>query len=323
MRVLVIKTSSMGDIVHTLPALSDAVAARPGIRFDWVVEEAYAEIPAWHPAVETVIPVALRRWRQRPRSQLHRQQWRECKAHLSKNYYDFIIDAQGLLKSAWLTRYARGPRYGMDAKSVREFIATWFYHRRLSIPKGRHAIWRLRKLFAETLEYPMPSTAVDYGIQMDDFLHTGNDGPYLVFLHATSRAEKEWPVSHWRHLCRIAGEAGYQLRLPWGTAPEHRQAESIAEAHHAAEVLPHLNLRALAGVLAGARGIVAVDTGLAHLAAALKKPAAVLYGPSAPTLIGTCGPKQRHLEAREEPRALASISAQTTWDALQQVLAKE
>ncbi len=322
MHVLVVKTSSMGDIVHTLSALSDAVAAQPKIRFDWAVEEAYAEIPAWHPAVEKVIPVALRRWRQRPGIRLHRQQWRECKAYLGQSYYDFIIDAQGLLKSAWLTRCARGPRYGMDANSVRERLASWFYHQRLPIPKGRHAIWRLRKLFADTLEYPMPTTPADYSIQPADFLYSENGSPYLVFLHATSRAEKEWPVSHWHQLCKSAGEAGYGVRLPWGTNKEREQAEHIAKAHPMAEVLPHLNLRALAGVLAGARGIAAVDTGLAHLAAALGRPAVVLYGPSEPALIGTWGPGQQHLQAEGERRELADISSARAWHALQQILAK-
>ena len=320
MHVLIVKTSSMGDVVHTLPALSDAAAARPGLRFDWAVEEDYAEIPAWHPAVETVIPVALRRWRRLRLLGQHRQQWRECKALLRQSYYDFIIDAQGLLKSAWLARYAQGARYGMDAESVRERPAAWFYHRQFSIPKGQHAILRLRQLFAKTLDYAVPERPADYGIRPANFHYASNDTPYLVFLHATARPEKEWPLAHWRRLCQLAGDAGYTMRLPWGTQEERKQAEHIAAAHPAAEVLPGLNLQALAGVLAGARGIAAVDTGLAHLATALGRPAAVLYGPSQPALIGTCGPGQRHLRAAGQRHELASIHAETAWDTLQQVL---
>ena len=103
MRVLLVKTSSLGDVIHTLPALTDAQRAIPGIQFDWVVEEGFAEIPAWHPAVAQVIPVAIRRWRKHPLQTLRSGEWRRFKARLRETHYDLVIDAQGLLKSAWLT----------------------------------------------------------------------------------------------------------------------------------------------------------------------------------------------------------------------------
>jgi heptosyltransferase-1 len=127
MRVLVIKTSSLGDVVHALPALTDAVTAIPGISFDWVVEEAFAPIPSWHSAVIEVIPVALRRWRKSPFSKQTRQQWHEFKHRIQVTDYDMVIDAQGLFKSAWLTRKANGTSHGFDRHSAREGLVAFIY----------------------------------------------------------------------------------------------------------------------------------------------------------------------------------------------------
>ena len=148
MRVLLIKTSSLGDVIHTLPALTDAAKAIPGIRFDWVVEEGFAEIPAWHPAVAQVIPVALRRWRKHLWQTLKNGEWRRFKARLEESRYDLVIDAQGLLKSAWLTRYVKAPVAGLGPDSAREPIASRFYDRRYSVPREQHALERVRQLFA-------------------------------------------------------------------------------------------------------------------------------------------------------------------------------
>jgi heptosyltransferase-1 len=130
MHVLLIKTSSMGDVIHALPALTDAMRAIPGIRFDWVVEEAFQEIPAWHPAVDRVIPVALRRWRKKPLKALISGEWRRFKRALRERQYDLVLDSQGLMKSAWLAQKARGPRAGFDKKSAREPLASWFYQKK-------------------------------------------------------------------------------------------------------------------------------------------------------------------------------------------------
>ena len=126
MRVLVIKTSSLGDVIHALPALTDAARAIPGIRFDWVVEEGFAEIPTWHPAVDKVIPVAIRRWRKNLWQTFKSGEWRRFKQRIQSTKYDLVIDAQGLLKSAWLTRYVRAPVAGFDKNSAREPIAARF-----------------------------------------------------------------------------------------------------------------------------------------------------------------------------------------------------
>ncbi len=157
MRVLIVKTSSLGDVIHTLPALTDAARALPGIRFDWVVEEGFAEIPRWHPAVERVIPVAVRRWRKHPLRAWRSGEWRAFTAAIHAERYDAVIDAQGLLKSAWLARHAHGPLHGLDRRSAREPLASLFYRHRHAVAWGRHAVLRVRELFARALGYALPA----------------------------------------------------------------------------------------------------------------------------------------------------------------------
>ena len=294
MRVLLIKTSSLGDVIHTLPALTDAQRAMPGIQFDWVVEEGFAEIPAWHPAVVQVIPVAIRRWRRHLLQTLRSGEWRRFKARLRETRYDLVIDAQGLLKSAWLTRYVSAPVAGLDRQSAREPLASRFYDRRYAIARDQHALERVRQLFAQVLGYTVPETMADYGLDRNQ-LATSGDQPYLLFLHGTTWPSKHWPEGNWRELAERMSEFGWSIRLPWGNADEKARAERIAENLSSVSVLPKLNLGGIAKVVAGARACVAVDTGLGHLAAALDVPSISLYGPTLPGRVGAYGRSQVHL----------------------------
>ncbi|ACO80602.1 lipopolysaccharide heptosyltransferase I, waaC [Azotobacter vinelandii CA] len=294
MRVLLIKTSSLGDVIHTLPALTDAARALPGIRFDWVVEEGFAEIPAWHPAVERVIPVAIRRWRRSPWQATTRDEWRRFRQTLGEGRYDLVIDAQGLLKSAWLTRFGGAPVAGLDRRSAREPLASLLYGRRYPVPWGQHAVERVRQLFAQALGYPPPTAVGDYGLDRHR-LAVPDGAPYLLFLHGTTWDSKHWPESYWRELAERMGSAGWAVRLPWGNAVERDRAGRIAEGLASVEVLPRINLAGIAGILAGASACVAVDTGLGHLAAALDVPTVSLYGPTDPRLTGAYGRHQRRL----------------------------
>ncbi|SDS88822.1 lipopolysaccharide heptosyltransferase I [Pseudomonas oryzae] len=295
MRVLLIKTSSLGDVIHTLPALTDAMRAIPGIRFDWVVEEGFAEIPTWHPAVERVIPVALRRWRRNLWSTLRSGEWQQFKARLAERDYDLVLDAQGLVKSAFLTRYARGPVAGLDRASAREPLASRFYDRGCAVPWGVHAVERVRQLFAAALGYPLPTETGDYVLDRQRLLAGRDDQPYLLFLHGTTWATKHWPERYWRELAELLGRQGWAIRLPWGNAEEKARAERIAAGLAHVSVLPKLNLAGVASELAGARACVAVDTGLGHLAAALDVPTVSLYGPTNPGFTGAYGRGQIHL----------------------------
>nr|VFJ49882.1 MAG: heptosyltransferase-1 [Candidatus Kentron sp. DK] len=310
MKVLIVKTSSLGDVIHTLPALTDAVGAVPGIRFDWVVEEAYAEIPVWHPAVDNAIPVALRRWRTRPLDASCWRMWSAFKARVHHAGYDAVIDAQGLLKSAWITRYARGMTFGFDRRSAREPLAAWFYDAPRFVPRGQHAVERVRQLFAGALGYEDRAAVLarysqgDYGLVLpeapDGILPRAGSDPgarrpgKVVFLHGTTWPTKHWPERAWIALSRQFAQAGLQVILPWGSEPERLRAERIADAS-GGEVPDRMNLTALVRLMAGAAGCVSVDTGLGHLAAAVNTPTVSLFGPTNPELTGFYGKNQRIL----------------------------
>ena len=291
MRVLLVKTSSLGDVVHTFPALTDAQRALPGITFDWVVEEAFADIAAQHPAVNRVIPCALRRWRKSLWRTWRSGEWKTFKATLQAQHYDLVLDAQGLAKSAFITRLGMGPKAGFDRQSAREPVSARVLDKPLAIARGQHAITRLRQLFSAALGYAFEDSAPDYGIARN----AASDSRRLIFFHGTTWPTKHWPELYWRRLAERACAAGWQVRLPWGNQEEQARAERIAAGLPGVEVLPRLNLAGVAGVLAGARACVAVDTGLGHLAAALDVPSISLYGPTLPGRVGAYGRGQVHL----------------------------
>lgn len=328
MRVLIVKTSSLGDIVHTLPAVTDARRALPFIKFDWVAEEAFAEIPGWHPAVVNVIPVAIRRWRKSVMTTLWNGEWRRFKQRLREQPYDLIIDAQGLIKSAQIARRAHAPIAGLDKHSAREPFASLSYQRKFTVPWDLHAVERVRSLFSQALEYPLPTGTGDYGLDKNQFVDIVPRERHVLFLHGTTRADKHWPEQYWQHLCKRVCAAGFRVLLPWGNAIEHERAQRIAAAGTNAAVLPRQNLVGLASLIATSSAVVAVDTGLGHLSAALDVPTVSLYGATDPARIGTYGMNQVHLDARQlpaisatlEPRTMAPLTPPLVWNALQPLL---
>ena len=294
MRVLIVKTSSMGDVLHTLPALTDAQQAIPDIHFDWVVEEGFAQIPSWHSAVDRVIPVAIRRWRKAWFSAPIKAERKAFRDAVRLQQYDAIIDAQGLVKSAALvTRLAHGIKHGMDWSTAREPLASLFYNRKHHIAKQQHAVERTRELFAKSLGYNKPLSQGDYAIAQHFLTEVNADaGQYAVFLHATTRDDKHWPEANWRELIGLLNNAGIRIKLPWGAAHEEARARRLAEGFPYVDVLPRMSLEEVARVLAGAKFVVSVDTGLSHLTAALDRPNITLYGPTDPGLIGGYGKNQ-------------------------------
>lgn len=290
MRVLLVKMSSLGDVVHTLPAVSDAAAH--GVRFDWVVEEAFAPIAARHPAVDTVIPIAWRRWR--------RQLWAERGAlrdfvgRLRGTRYDQVLDAQGLIKSAAVTLCARAQqKAGLERGSAREGVASLAYGRRIAVPWGEHAIDRLRQLFAGALGYPAPArdAPLDFGIRI-----TGPTARRCVLLHGTTWPSKHWPEPFWIELARSVAAAGYEIALPAGNAEESARAYAIA-ATVDATVWDRRPLDELIGLLGRSACAIGVDSGLTHLAAALDVPTLALYGSTDAALTGCRGLRARSLQA--------------------------
>lgn len=286
MRLLIVKMSSLGDVVHMLPAVTDAVARHPGLVIDWVVEEGFAAIPAMHPAVHQVLPIALRRWRKAPFSATNRKEFARFITQLRDQRYDWIIDTQGLIKSAAVSLFARGKRGGHAFGSVRETLAAIPLHKRVDAPRALHAITRNRLTMAGILGYTLaPDEILDYGIQPPAATNSlALPARYLVALHGTARAEKEYPVEQWQALISRLAQAGYPVVLPWGHALEKQRAEILAGA--GGQVLPKLDIPQLAAIIAGSTGIVGVDTGLMHLAAALHKPGVGLYPATDPVLYG-------------------------------------
>ena len=286
-RILLIKTSSLGDVVHNLPVVGDILAHLPEACIDWVVEESFAAVPGLHAGVANIIPVAVRRWR----NQLgHAQTWREIsrfRQTLQTHAYDAVIDTQGLLKSALIAIQARGCRHGQDRQSVREPLASLFYDRKHHVVRGQHAVVRNRQLAAQALGYALPATLPDYGIATHGPMPIDTlPAAYVVGLHATSRASKLWPAEHWVALGRDLSAQGIGMLLPWHSATEHERAQQIAAQVNTAVVLPRLTLDNIAAVLAQARAAVGVDTGLTHLAVALGIPTLALYTDTEPALTG-------------------------------------
>jgi heptosyltransferase-1 len=211
--------------------------------------------------------------------------------------YDHVIDAQGLIKSALITRLARGNRAGLDRHSIKESAASMFYQQRVAVPKAQHAVQRVRQLFAAVLGYPLQSAQIDYGIAaLAD--HNGPADPAsLMLLHGTSWASKHWPEQYWRELAALAHADGFQVKLPWGNQTEHQRALRIADNIPGSVVLDKQSLTGLARHLSRCSGVVAIDTGLGHLAAALNRPAVALYGATNPALSGSFGDHQQHLRS--------------------------
>jgi heptosyltransferase I len=287
-KVLLVKTSSLGDLIHNLPAVNDIRAAVPGAEIDWVIEEPFLFILRLHPGVAAAIPVAIRRWR---RTLWRRETRAEIAAflrHLRAQTYNAVIDSQGLMKSALIALAARGTRYGLDFHSAREPLAL-LYHHTFRISWELHAVERNRLLMARALDYEVPQRC-SYGISAAprrfDWLAAG---PYAVLLHATSGDYKLWHERNWVELGNALESTGLCCVLPWGSARERERSVRLASGLRAAVVPPALSLDDLAGLFAGAKAVVGVDTGLAHLAAALGVQTVGIYCATDPAATGIYG----------------------------------
>ncbi|MBN9433102.1 MAG: lipopolysaccharide heptosyltransferase I [Bosea sp.] len=297
MRVLLVKLSSLGDVVHSFPALTDAARAVPGIAIDWLVDESFAPLARLHPAVETVIPLPIRRMKKKPFAAL--ADFRAARRLLAARRYDVIIDAQGLMKSAFAARLAKGGRrHGFSRATAREGMAALTYHVGHDIPEVEHMAVRIRRLFAAALGYPMPVTAPDAGLDRAAIAGDPFSRPYVVLIHGTTWPTKTWTVEGWRVVAARAGELGLETVLFAHGPREEARVASIASGIDSVRVLPPGRLDALVPALAGASGVVTVDTGLGHLAAALDLPTIGLYGPTNPGLTGLVGARTHEFVGR-------------------------
>ncbi len=293
---MILKLASMGDLIHLLPALTDAKQAIADIGFDWIVDKRFADIPFFHPAVCNTIETDHRTWRSSPFSKKTRSEFSNLLNRLKKNRYETIIDAQGNLKTGILSCFTKGEKAGFDGNSIQEWGTHFFYDKKIASSKKMHAVFRLRQLFAKSLEYPLPTTPPDYGIDTNKLTPPLLSLPssYLIFVPIASYASKLWSNESWSNLIRLTVNAGKHVLLPWGNETERKRAESLA-VYPNVTVLPRLSLREIGYLILHAEGVVSVDTGLSHMAAALDTPCITLYGPTDPSLIGTVGKNQIHI----------------------------
>jgi heptosyltransferase-1 len=315
-KILLVKTSSIGDVVHNLPVASDIRLSIPGARIDWVVEEPFAAIPRLHHAIARVIPVAIRRWRKTLWRRETRDEVRDFLRLLRASCYDAVIDTQGLLKSALISRAAQGLRYGLNWRSAREPLGL-LYDRTFNVPWTVHAVERNRSLAAQALRYALPAQ-VDYGIRAvpGEFSWLTADR-YVVLLHATSAERKLWGEANWIELGRHFMKQGIVCVLPWGNLTERARSDRLAEQIAGAIVPPALGLGEATALLAGAHAVIGVDTGLVHLAAALGTPTAGIYCVTDPDATGIYAcPRALNLGAEGKPPVVAEVIA-----ALERILA--
>ena len=283
MRILILKTTSMGDVVHALPVATDLARhfrnQGAELELDWVVEDTFAELIHWHPAIGRTLPVAVRRWRNAPFSASTRTQWKAWRASVRGRRYGLVLDLQGLIKSAILATQAIGPRAGFDRASVREPLATWAYGRTYAIDPALPPVERLRKLAGAAVGYQPTGNPV-FGLRLppDPEGEVGalasrlGDHAFALLLHATARDEKRWPDRSWRALLEMFEAARRVAILPWGNAAEHARARALTEGLRFAQVAPAMTLAEVTWLMTRATLVAGVDTGLLHLAAAYGAP---------------------------------------------------
>lgn len=288
MKLLVVKTTSMGDVVHTLPAVTDMASAIPGITIDWLVELPFQSIVSMHPSVRRVIPMSWRRWRKTWWQSQTRAEMALCRDQLRAEKFDLVIDFQGLLKSAVWAMQAAGPVCGYDRLSIKEPLASLLYSRRANVSRRLHAVERCRRLAAAHLGYGMPASPPDFGLRPPTDGWRPDSTSYAVLIPCASRVEKRWPLALWRSLVTRCHANSLTPVVLWGSNDERVLAEEVVSGGGGV-VPPFLRVSDAAGLLSGARLVVGLDTGLTHLAAALARPTVGIYCDHEPDLAGVTG----------------------------------
>ena len=312
----------MGDLMHALPALTDAAKQIPNIEFDWVVDENFSEVPLWHPNVKSVIKTNHRTWKKNIFSFKLVKQLVGIKKILNNKHYDVVIDMQNNLKSAAVSFLINKPVHGMDRTSVREYPAHLAYDFKYKISKENHAIVRQRELMAMSLGYKANQEKVNYGTTMERF-ESFKTGPIfsttqwkksLVLVHNASRPNKMWPISFWQDLIEYMDKEGYRAVLPSGSKEEYLRAKEIASSNEKSFAIEPMSLNETAYIINISEGCVCSDTGLAHLAALLNKPSVTMYSVTDKNLIGTTGENQKHIVSSDS--RMESIPPRKVWEEL-------
>jgi len=284
LNILLVRVSSLGDVLHNLPIVADIHRRFPDARVDWVVEEGYVSLVKLNPHVRKVIPFALRRWRKGLGDAAVRAELRGFFRDLRAEQYDYVFDTQGLIKTGIVMACARtrpgGQKVGLangTEDSGYEGVSRIFHNRSIPVEPRTHAVARGRQVVAAVLGYAV-DTPPDFGLPAPE----GSARPawmppedYAVFFHGTARDAKKWPTAHWIALGQAL--APMTVLLPWGSPREKEEAERLAIALPNARVLPKLSMMDAVELARHAALAVGVDTGLTHIAAAFVRPTVELY----------------------------------------------
>jgi heptosyltransferase-1 len=296
-KILLVKLSSLGDVLHNLPIVWDIRARLPHAQIDWVVEEAYVHLltPLLSRddfrGIDRIIPFGLRRWK---KEVLSPKSWREFfafKSQLQEVSYDCVIETQGLLKSALVCALAKKAPDAVVAglANATEFsgyepLARTFYSQSVQVPFHCHAVDRSRYVTCSALDLPLINRVEKAQFYPASFMESivapkvdGLDKPYVLFFHSTARAAKRWANDNWISLGKKLSELGYQVVLPWGNLAEKNISNELASQIPGSLVPDAFSIEAAFSVIANAALVIGVDTGLTHLAAVLNKPTIEIY----------------------------------------------
>jgi len=312
----------MGDLMHALPALTDAAKQIPNIEFDWVVDENFSEVPLWHPKVKSIITTNHRSWKKNIFSFSLINELRSLKSILNNTNYDAVIDMQNNLKSAAVSYLVKDSVHGLDKDSAREYPSHLAYKFKYKVSKENHAILRQRQLLALSLNYEFEAQDIDYGIQNDKFERPNFELPnkFLFLVHNASWPTKMWSISRWQELIQLINGEGYMAILPSGSIEEFERGKEIASISTGALAIPAQSLNRTAYIIENATGCICSDTGLAHLSALLGKPSVTLYSVTDEKLIGTRGNNQTHIISSDS--RMDSITSQKAWQELELLIGR-
>jgi heptosyltransferase-1 len=296
-KILLVKLSSLGDVLHNLQIVWDLRARLPDAQIDWVVEEGYVHLlepllsKDGSRGIDRIIPFGLRRWK---KNLFKLASWKEFFAFrraLQSTTYDVLIETQGLIKSAIVCSLAKKSSNAVVAglANATEFsgyepLARTLYNQSVQVPTQCHAVDRSRWVMCSALDWPLigrgdapqfyPASFVQ---EISRSLIEGLKSPYVLCFHSTAREAKRWSNENWVTLGKELSAKGYQLVFPWGSPSEKAISELLASQIPNALVPPAFSIEKAFSVITGAALIVGVDTGLTHLAAVLNKPTVEIY----------------------------------------------
>jgi len=283
-KILLIRVSSLGDVLHNMPIVDDLHRHFNNAQIDWVVEEAYVNLVRLHPGVQHIIPFALRRWRKSLGTAATRQEMRQFYQALRKEKYDLVLDTQGLFKTGMIMGMTRlapgGKKVGLangTEGSGYEGISRLFHHQSVPVDRHTHAVLRGRLVAAAAAGYTV-NTPASFGLEPAQGTPAWLPAePYVVFFHGTAGAAKKWARAHWVEIAEELRRYALPILLPWGNATEKAEAEAMATQMPNARVLPALSMQEATLLAQSAALAIGVDTGLTHIAAAYETPTIEIY----------------------------------------------